>query len=221
MGADVRPVAESFGVEYAQFRRHPLLHGTRAVAGVLTWPLVWPLALLCRTSDIVFRTVSEALSIVPYVFGVVLRAAFYRFALRQCGVNVIVEFGTIFLYRDVAIGNNVLIGRYNIVHLCDFGDYVLTGERCTFLSGAQYHRHDRADVPMALQGGSLRRIHIESDCWIGSHSVVMSDVASGAIVGAASVVTRPVEPYTIVAGNPARFLRPRGKPETTRTASLA
>jgi acetyltransferase-like isoleucine patch superfamily enzyme len=221
MGVEVRPAAESFRVEYAQFRRAPLLHGMRAVCGVLSWPLVWPLAMLCRASDILFRTVSEALSIVPYAFGVVLRGAFYRFALRECGSNVIIEFGAIFLYRDITIGSNVLVGRYNIVHLCDFGDYVLTGERCTFLSGGQYHRHDRADVPMALQGGNLRRTRVESDCWIGSHSVIMSDVALGAIVGAASVVTRPVEPYTIVAGNPARFLRMRGQSETARAASRA
>src|SRR5205823_10832247 len=63
-------------------------------------------------SDMVFRTVSEMLSLLPYVFGVVVRAEFYRFALRHCGRNVVIEFGAIFIYRDVSIGDNVTINRY-------------------------------------------------------------------------------------------------------------
>jgi maltose O-acetyltransferase len=37
----------------------------------------------------------------------------------------------------------------------------------------------------------------------------MDDVGDGAVVGAGSVVTREVEPYSIVAGNPARLVRKR------------
>jgi acetyltransferase-like isoleucine patch superfamily enzyme len=197
-------------VEYAQFRGGALGRARR-LAGALTWPLAWPLARLCRRSDVLFRTVSELLSLVPYVFGVVLRGEFYRFALRRCGRNVIVEFGSVFIYPDVSLGENVLIGRYNTVHHCDFGSYVLTAEHCSFLSGSQYHRHERTDIPMALQGGRKKRIRIGDDCWIGAHAVVMESVGSGAIVGAGAVVTRAVEPLTIVAGNPARPLRRRGE----------
>jgi acetyltransferase-like isoleucine patch superfamily enzyme len=38
---------------------------------------------------------------------------------------------------------------------------------------------------------------------------VMADVGTDAIVGAGSVVTKPVAPFSIVAGNPARVLRMR------------
>lgn len=49
------------------------------------------------------------------------------------------------------------------------------------------------------------------DVWIGHGSVIMPGVTigSGAIIAAASVVTRDVEPYTIVGGNPARPIRKR------------
>jgi len=80
-------------VVYLQYRGPRWLTIARAVAGVLTWPFVWPLALLCKTSDVVFRTVAEFLSLVPYAIGIVVRAEFYRFALRHCGRNVVVEFG--------------------------------------------------------------------------------------------------------------------------------
>jgi acetyltransferase-like isoleucine patch superfamily enzyme len=196
-------------VEYRQFRPSPVFATARAVAGILTWPVVWPLALLCRASDDLFRTASECLSLVPYVLGVVVRGEFYRFALRRCGRNVVVEFGTVFIYRDVVVGEHVLIGRYNTIHHCDFGSYVLIAEHCAFLSGSRYHSFDRTDIPMALQGGKKKRIAIGDDCWIGAHAVVMDDVGRGAVVGAGAVVTQPVPEYTIVAGNPAREVRRR------------
>lgn len=51
-------------------------------------------------------------------------------------------------------------------------------------------------------------IIIENDVWIGSHSVILSGVkiGNGAIVAANSVVTKNVEPYSIVAGTPAKII---------------
>jgi acetyltransferase-like isoleucine patch superfamily enzyme len=190
-------------IRYEQFEGSRALRFAMAFAGILTWPLTLPLALLSRLSDFVFVTCAQWFAMFPYVFGIVFRYEFYRFALRRCGRNVHVGFGSYFLYRDVEIGDNVLIGAYNIVHHCDFGSWVLTAERCTFLSGPRYHEYARTDLPMALQGGRLRRIRIGDDCWIGAHAIVMADVAGGAIVGAGAVVTRAVAPRSIVAGVPA------------------
>jgi acetyltransferase-like isoleucine patch superfamily enzyme len=198
-------------LEYLQFRPNRSVQLARALAGMVTWPLIWPLAMVCRLSDVLFRTASELLSQVPYLFGVIVRAEFYRFTLRRCGRNVVIEFGTLFIYRDVIIGDNVLIGRYNIIHHCDFGNFVLAAERCTFLSGSKYHNFERTDVPMALQGGQKKRISVGDDCWIGSHAVVMESIERGAVVGAGAVVTKPVPEFTIVVGNPARPLRRRGE----------
>lgn len=52
---------------------------------------------------------------------------------------------------------------------------------------------------------------IGNDVWIGSNTIVKSgvQVGDGAIIGMGSVVTKDVEPYAIVAGNPARFIRSR------------
>ncbi len=202
-------------VEYRQFDPPPAMRAALWLAGVLVTPLAWALAVCTRSSEALFRTASEALSLVPYVFGVVLRAEFYRRALRRCGRNLVVEFGAVFVYPDVSIGDNVLIGRFTILHHCDIGDYVLIGERCTFLSGSRQHRFDRTDVPIALQGGQRRRIRVGRDCWIGSHAIVMDDVGAGSVVAAGSVVTSPVAASSIVAGNPARLRRNRIEPHDT------
>ena len=196
-------------IQYHQFTQS---RGTRvafAVAGALTWPLTIPLALLSRLSDFVFVTCSQFFAVFPYVIGTIFRYEFYRFSLTHCGRNVFIGFGTVFLYRDISIGDNVLIGMYNVIHHCDFGSYVLTAEGCKFLSGSRYHNTERVDTPMALQGGKIKRIEIGDDVWLGVNAVVMDDVGSGAIVAAGAVVTKPVEPYSVVAGVTAGEIRKR------------
>ena len=183
-----------------------------AVLGILTWPVTVPLALLSRLSDFIFLFFSQLLALIPYAIGTIVRYEFYRFSLSRCGKNVMIGFGTVFVYRDIKIGDHVLIGMYNTIHYCDFGSHVLTADGCRFLSGSQYHNFDRTDIPMALQGGKIKRIGIEDDTWIGANSVVMAGVGTGAIVGAGAVVTQDVAPFDIVGGVPAKVIQSRLSP---------
>lgn len=59
---------------------------------------------------------------------------------------------------------------------------------------------------------------IGNDVWIGQAAVILSGVhiGDGAIIGAHSVVTKDVEAYAIVAGNPARTIRMRFNPQTVQ-----
>ena len=63
-----------------------------------------------------------------------------------------------------------------------------------------------------------RPVRIGNDVWIGFDSCVLPGVTigDGAIVAARSVVVEDVEPYTVVAGNPARGVFPLVKPEAAR-----
>jgi|SRR5579883_720734 len=56
-----------------------------------------------------------------------------------------------------------------------------------------------------------RPVIIDDDCWLGGNVFIAPGVrvGRGAIVGANSVVTRPVSPYTVVAGAPARLIKER------------
>ena len=55
----------------------------------------------------------------------------------------------------------------------------------------------------------FKPVHIHNKVWIGFDSIILKGVTigEGAIVGAGSVVTKDVPPWTIVAGNPARVIR--------------
>lgn len=52
---------------------------------------------------------------------------------------------------------------------------------------------------------------IEDDCWIGARVIILPGrrIGKGSIIGAAAVVTKDVEPYNIVGGNPARVIKKR------------
>jgi acetyltransferase-like isoleucine patch superfamily enzyme len=56
-----------------------------------------------------------------------------------------------------------------------------------------------------------KNVTIGNDVWIGARVLIKDGITigNGAIIGACSVVTKDVEPFTIVAGNPARMIRKR------------
>lgn len=60
---------------------------------------------------------------------------------------------------------------------------------------------------------------IDHDVWIGENAFILSGVhiGSGAVIAARSVVTKDVEPYTIVAGNPAHSIRKRFQADIIET----
>jgi acetyltransferase-like isoleucine patch superfamily enzyme len=206
---DIRQ-GEYTDIRYRMFEPSKSLRMIIKIARAIALPFVFPFIVIARmTPESGFRFAAQALSQVPFGLGEIVRYDFYRFTLRRCGRNVFIGFGTVVNYRSISLGDNVLIGAYNTIHHCDFGNDVMTAEACCFLSGSKYHNYSRTDVPMTRQGGQLKRIRVGSDVWIGAHAVIMEDVGDGAIVGAGAVVTKPVEPYTIVAGNPAREIERR------------
>jgi acetyltransferase-like isoleucine patch superfamily enzyme len=57
---------------------------------------------------------------------------------------------------------------------------------------------------------------VEDDVWVGHYVMILPNckfIGRGAVIGAGAVVTRNVEPYSVVGGNPARKLRDRFSPE--------
>lgn len=71
------------------------------------------------------------------------------------------------------------------------------------------------DEPDFFDWRRRHKVTIGHDVWIGHGAVVLPGVSigTGAVVGAGAVVSKPVDPYTVVAGVPARRLRDRFTPE--------
>jgi acetyltransferase-like isoleucine patch superfamily enzyme len=110
--------------------------------------------------------------------------------------------------KNVAIGNNVAID-YGFANLIEIGNNVMIANRCLLLC----HKRDlsnfkKGDNPTKL-GYKISGIKLEDNCQIGMGTVIMPGVTigEGAVVGANSLVTKDVEPWTIVAGQPAKLLK--------------
>lgn len=83
----------------------------------------------------------------------------------------------------------------------------MVGPNCSFYSGT--HPLDPT-VRNGTRGPETGQpITIGEDCWLGGNVIVLPGVTigNGATVGAGSVVTKDVEPYTVVVGNPAREIK--------------
>ena len=181
------------------------------LSGLLVMPLLVQTKLLAvfLKTDQPFQMASQTLSLCPGILGNYLRKAFYRLTLPRCGPDVCIEFGTLLHQSTIEIGRRVYIGSHCSIGECVIEDDTLLGSNVDIISGRHQHHFDDLDTPMREQGGRLEKIVIGADCWIGNSSVVMANVGSKSIVAAGSVVTRDVEPGSIVAGNPARLVRKR------------
>lgn len=114
----------------------------------------------------------------------------------------------------------------------EFGDKLIIGKFCSiasqtkFIMGSANHRISSVTTyPFNVFGGAWQEntpdhlsqlpfkgdIIIGNDVWIGRECIIMPGVkiGDGAIIGAYSVVTKDVPPYSVVGGNPARIIKKR------------
>src|SRR6476469_8680161 len=101
------------------------------------------------------------------------------------------------------------IGRY-----CSFGSTVRVVDSNHPIDGITTHPliYEAAHGVIAADALSPAPLIIEDDVWVGHNTVILPGckfIGRGAIIGAGSIVTRNVEAYSIVAGNPAQQLRQR------------
>lgn len=107
----------------------------------------------------------------------------------------------------VELGDNVSIAPF--VHIWGHGGLKI-GNRVMIASHAAIttltHDYNQESMYTTLIRG---RVVIEDDVWIGAQSVIMPGVTvgKGAVVGAGSVVTKDVAPYSIVLGIPAKHYK--------------
>lgn len=119
-----------------------------------------------------------------------------------------VYLGTTF---DLGPRARVAVGEFSLVNAAqliidgelDIGDHVLIAWGVVIMD--TYRVAVDPDARRRGEPVPVQPVSIEPDCWIGFGSSILpgAELGRGSIVAARSVVTGPVEPYTIVAGNPA------------------
>lgn len=134
------------------------------------------------------------------------------------------------LYNDVSV-SNAIIGNYTYIANNSFVNNVSIGKFCsigpgvkigcgthpthTFVSTSPVFFSTRKQVQVTFADqmyyDEIKRIVIGNDVWIGANVFICDGVTigTGAIIAASAVVTKDVEPYSIVGGVPAKLIRYR------------
>lgn len=156
-----------------------------------------------------YTSISQVLSLIPGKIGILIRRVWYKNTLKKCGKNLTVDWLGVIRTKSVEIGNSVTIGVYSWISHAVFGDNVITGSHVVIISGAHQHSFKDKNTPIIHQKGKKKKIIIDSDVWIGSSSIIMTDISFGNVVGAGSVVTKKYPVFSVIAGNPAKIINRR------------
>ncbi len=83
--------------------------------------------------------------------------------------------------------------------------------QCHFTYRASMYFDDAEDEEEFFNWRRAHKVTIGNDAWIGHGAVILAgrSVGTGAVVAAGAIVTKDVEPYSIVGGNPAREIKRR------------
>jgi acetyltransferase-like isoleucine patch superfamily enzyme len=181
------------------------------LAVVLALPgyLIYRLGALALGPQKAFVGWSQGLSLVPGLTGVYLRRAFYRLTFPRCEADCSIGFGTVFSHPTAQIGRTVYVGLGCCLGDVILEDDVLLGSHVSILNGGAQHGTARLDIPIREQRGVWPRVTIGRDTWIGDRAVVLADVGRHCVIGAGSVVTKPVPDYAVAVGAPAHVIRYR------------
>lgn len=109
----------------------------------------------------------------------------------HCSVN---DYSVFYGHGGLTIGDDVRIATHTVIVAAD-------------------HRFADPDVLIREQGVDLKPITIGDDVWIGANVCILGDVdiGRGSVIGAGSVVTQSLPPYSVAVGNPARVVKKRGE----------
>ncbi len=180
-----------------------------ARGAVLPEVMAYELAARVADRDVAFHHASQWLSLLPGFPGIYARREFYRLTLSACSHDCQLSFGTVISHPGTRIGARVYVGLHGNLGLCELGDDVLFGSDVHVLSGTRQHGMEDVDTPINQQAGTLTCVRIGGNTWIGNGARVLADVGEGSAIGAGSVVTREIPPFSVAVGNPARVVRQR------------
>lgn len=142
-----------------------------------------------------------------------VRNTVFSIAFSNMGRGGNIDYGCYFrCMKKINIGDNVWINRgcrfFASHHIKDakivIGNNVTFGPYVTIFGAG--HDYTKLSLP-----DTAATVKICDNVWIGGNSTILQGITigEGAVVGAGSVVTKDVDPYTVVAGVPAKKIKER------------
>ncbi len=150
-----------------------------------------------------------------------LRLFFPKSARKLCvkklkffGENAEIRPGSYLIYtKSISLGRNVVIRPSCHLHADPQAEIIIEDD---VMLGSGVHiyvdNHEFGDpsIPIIQQGyGKFATVTLKKGCWIGACAVILPGVTIGenAVVAAGAIVTKNVDPRTVVGGNPAKVIK--------------
>ncbi len=129
----------------------------------------------------------------------------------EIGTEGLIEFGTNTSIQD----RSIILGDVEIGNFCTFAPniYISSGRHYyDFIPNYYIKDQDELNSNDKVRSKEhSKKVIIGDDCWLGINSVIMSGVTigRGSVIGANAVVTKNVEPFSVMTGAPAKLLKKR------------
>lgn len=170
------------------------------------------------------KTIAAIIIILSKIKRNVLRIIFRRL-FKKCGKNVLFDPYGSYTFNNISIGNDVIIGPGACLWASDssinIGNKVMLGPNVIMMGG----NHNTSIIGKYMfdvkekNGSDDGPIFIDDDVWIGAGAIILKGVKinRGSIVAAGAIVTKNVDSFSIVGGNPAKVIKKRWSDEEIRT----
>ena len=114
-------------------------------------------------------------------------------------------------FKHIEIGNYCYLGRRNLLSSSRrliISDYVMTSNDCKFLGSNHIYTNPlKPYISTGTMNDDVLKIGV--NVWIGANAIVLGsvDIGHGSIIGAGSVVTENIPPFSIAVGNPCKVIK--------------
>lgn len=192
--------------------------------------------LINKILKLLFQIYISMLSSIPTEIGIQIRYYAYKQLFKKTDGFFRIDTGvTILGFENISLGSNITFMKNSYVYAHDGGKLVIgnnfsmntntqlgasggaiviknncmIGPNCVLR--ASNHVFNDIALPCNQQGHQYGEILIENGVWIASNCIITANktIGEGSIIAAGSIVTKNVEPYTMVGGNPAKFIKKR------------
>jgi len=141
------------------------------------------------------------------------RNLIFKLIFKRVGRNCLLDYKTYFRYPSrISLGDNVTINRECAL----YASYMVDNVEIKIGNNVALSPHVRIftathDYSSLGLNDTAASVIIEDYAWIGGGAIILPGVTigEGAVIGAGSIVSRSVPPYSVAIGNPARVIKER------------